>query len=328
MRSLQKSEIRFMNLDVDIRDSTAVLAFPKIPGYKIIKLIGQGAHGLVYKGIDKRSHREVAIKVLKPSQKGDKEFLRRFHRELRVVSSLSHPHIIKIYDVGRTGETYFVMEYLKYSLRNLLQNRGGKLPKKEALKIVRRLAKALEYAHSKGVVHRDIKPANILFRYRGIPVLADFGLVRNLNSSSDFTKPHSIMGTPLYMSPEQCRAEKVDHLSDIYSLGVVLFEMLSGKLPYDGKNWADLFRQHIDSAVPIPLLPPSVADCQPLINSMMAKDKNKRINAIHVRQVIDEIVTGKRSQKKWWRQYNYLFFLMAGLIVAFVILVILILLLI
>lgn len=325
MRSLQKSEIRFMNLDVDIRDSTAVLAFPKIPGYKIIKLIGQGAHGLVYKGIDKKSHREVAIKVLKPSQKGDKVFLRRFHRELRVVSSLSHPHIIKIYDVGRKGESYFVMEYLKYSLKDLLYDRKIKLAKMDALKIIRKLAKVLEYAHSKGIIHRDIKPGNILFRKNGQAVLADFGLVKDLEFKDDGTKPFTIIGTPHYMSPEQCSAEKADYRSDIYSLGVVLFELLSGKLPYNGESWPELYKQHTDPSIPIPLLPREAKDCQPLIELMMAKDKHIRIDAHHVCQMIEEILSGKRSQKDWRQQGKYLSFLLAGLITAFVIIVILIL---
>jgi len=321
MREFEKNET------IDLSDSTKLLVLPEVPGYRIVKSIGKGANALVFKGIDKKSNRKVAIKVLKPSLQQDNDSLLRFRRELHVASGLSHPYIIKIFDVGKTGKHCIIMEYLKYSLKNLRDKKGGKLPKKEALNIIRRLAKALEYAHSKGVVHRDIKPANILFRRSGVPVLADFGLVRNLNSQSDVTKPYAIMGTPPYMSPEQCRAEKVDNLSDIYNLGVVLFEMLSGKLPYNGKNWADLFRQHIDPSVPIPLLPPYAADCQPLIDAMMAKDKNMRIDAKQVRLMIEDILSkrGGRYGRRYINRHSFLLYLMAGLIVALLIVLILIL---
>jgi serine/threonine protein kinase len=249
--------------------------------------------------------------------------LRRFLLESKTVSRLSHDHIIKVYEVGEGEKKFIVMEYLKYSLRNLLQDRGGKLPKKEALKIAQKIAKALEYAHKKGVIHRDIKPENILFRRAGHPVLTDFGLVRSLASVSDLTTKHTILGTPYYMSPEQCRGEKVDGLSDIYSLGILLFTMISGYLPYDGKSWSELCRKHTSSS--IPTLPPRARHCQPLIDLMMAKDKHRRINASQVCSMIDELLAGAEPDKdKNSNQDGILTRIVIGLVITFVIIVILI----
>lgn len=312
--------------DVDPSDITNVMKMPVIHGYKIGKRIGAGATALIFKGIHTKTNRKVAIKVLKPSQEVDENSLRRFLLESKVVSGLSHDYIIKVFEVGEDGNNYIVMEYLKYSLKNLLQDRGGKLPKKEALKIAQKIARALEYAHSKKLIHRDIKPDNILFRRPGHPVLTDFGLVRSLGSTSDLTTKNTILGTPRYMSPEQCRGEKVDGLSDIYSLGVVLFTMISGQLPYDGESWGELCRKHTSQSIPIPLLPRKAKDCQPLIELMMAKDKHMRIDAAQVCILIDEILGGAKSVKsKESNQNIYLARIVVGLITAFVIIVILIL---
>lgn len=313
--------------DDNFSDVTNVMAFPIITGYKIIKFIGKGAHSLVFKGIEKKSRRKVAIKVLKPSLGVDEKSLKRFLLELEVVIKLSHPYIIKVYAVGKSVEPYIVMEYLKISLSSLLQGKRGKFPKRDALKIVRRLAKALEYAHDRGIIHRDIKPANILFRKTGHPVLVDFGVVKSLSSPSDFTTTQTVLGTPHYMSPEQCRGEKVDGLSDIYSLGVVLFEMISGKLPYNGKSWAELCKQHTSPS--IPLLPLKAKDCQPLIEMMMAKDKNMRIDAARVRTMIEEILSGaKPGKSKGSYQNGILSLIVIGLTITLIIVLILILILI
>ncbi len=308
--------------DINSDPSTVSLI---IPGYNIVKPVGKGATGIVYKGIEKKSGRTVAIKVLSPESRKEKEALYRFHRELHVVSRLSHPYIIKIFGVGKDEKPYIIMEYLKNSLKNVLYDQKVKLKKIDVLKTVRKLAKALEYAHRCGVIHRDIKPANILFRANGHPVLADFGLVRAIHSKSDFTKPFSILGTPHYMSPELCRAEKSDHLSDIYSLGVVLFEMLSGKLPYNGKNFPDLFKQHLDPS--IPLLPPEVKKYQPLIDGMMAKDKKNRFNATQARIMLEKYIRDSAYDKNDSApdpKRKLLFLLLSGAVIIFIILVILI----
>jgi serine/threonine-protein kinase PpkA len=170
------------------------------------------------------------------------------------------------------------------------------LTEKETIKIFKKIAGALQYAHSRRVIHRDIKPANILFRRDGTPVLTDFGLARMVDSQTRFTKTGTIMGTPAYMSPEQCRGKKANHMSDIYNLGVVLFEMLTGGLPYRAHTNFGMFEMHKNA--PIPLLPPGLKRYQPLIKCMLAKDKKRRISsARQVSFILDELSSRRRKKE-------------------------------
>ncbi|MCU0287133.1 MAG: serine/threonine protein kinase [Acidobacteria bacterium] len=316
-----KSEVRFMNLDVDT--NTHSVEEPGrllIPGYEIGNKIGEGANGVVFKAIDKHNNRKVAIKILRTSSQKNAENKNRFMRELDILSRMSHPYIIQIYKVEKYERPYIIMEYLKYSLKNLLYDRKIKFNKIDALKIVRKLAQALEYAHANGIVHRDIKPSNILFRKNGNPVLADFGLVKSIHSRPDLTQPHSLLGTPMYMSPEQCQRKKADPLSDIYSLGVVLFELLSGAPPYKGETLHELLKQHTDPFIPV--LPHEVKVYQPLIDGMMAKDKRNRNNATQVCAMVERFIRNTK-EKPTGNTNKLVFFLLITAVIIFFIVVIL-----
>jgi serine/threonine-protein kinase PpkA len=252
--------------------------FPVIAGYQIISLLGEGGVAKVYLGIQEKLKRKVAIKLLNPFFLKDKVVASRFEREAKTSAGLSHSNIIQIFDTGKSGEYhYIVMEYMEESLRERMKlSPQGKMRPEAALYIIEEILNALDYAHFRGICHRDIKPENIMFRQDSTPVLVDFGIARVYDASVQLTGSDSIMGTIFYMSPEQCSALEVDSRSDIYSLGVVLFEMLTGKKPYQGERWISVLHQHIED--PVPNLPPELNRYQPLIDNMMAKERKKRIS--------------------------------------------------
>ena len=205
------------------------------PSLQILELIGAGGMGAVYKARQEGLDRTVAIKILPEEFGQDVKFALRFTREARTLAKLNHPNIVALYEFGHVADTYyFLMEYVEGStLRDVVK--ASELQPKHALTIVPHLCDALQYAHDKGVVHRDIKPENILISVDGLVKIADFGLSRILGNESQqasLTATHQIMGTPRYMAPEQLEAShNVDHRADIYSLGVVIYEMLTGELP-------------------------------------------------------------------------------------------------
>lgn len=252
--------------------------FPVIRGYDIKSSLGEGGVAKVYLAVQQKLKRKVAIKLLNPFFLKDKIVALRFEREAKTAASLSHSNIIHIFDTGKDGDYhYIVMEYMEESLRERLNlEPQHKMTPNRAFEIIEEIFKALDYAHFRGVTHRDIKPENIMFRQDSTPVLVDFGIARVYDSSVRLTGSDSIMGTIHYMSPEQCNAVEVDGRSDIYSLGVVLFEMLTGKRPYTGDKWISVLHQHIEK--PIPKLPLELIQYQPLIDNMMAKDREKRIS--------------------------------------------------
>ncbi len=202
--------------------------------YRLSEVIGQGGMGTVYKGVHLHLNRDVAIKVLPRHLAKDPEFLNRFKREARALARLKHPHIVPVHDMGvQDGSFYFIMEFIDGANLRQLMETGGLTPEK-ALSIIPSLCDALEYAHAEGVIHRDIKPENILIDREGRVRIADFGLARVLHGESDtshHTRTNMLMGTFNYMAPEQKQSSAVDHRADIYALGVVVFEMLTGELP-------------------------------------------------------------------------------------------------
>jgi serine/threonine protein kinase len=269
---------------------------PQIPGYRIIRKLGHGGMADVYLGFQEKLAREVAIKVLDPLLLRDAQFAKRFIKEAQTAAQLVHPNIITIHDVGVVKDSehhyyYIVMEFLAESLNERLKQ-GGPLPPAKALDIIKKIAGALDYAHKKGFIHRDIKPDNIMFRFDESVVLVDFGIARAMNSTTQLTRTGMSIGTPHYMSPEQCKGEKIDGRSDIYSLGVELYEILTGDVPYKAESTAGIIIKHIQE--PIPTLPEELSIYQPLIDKMMTKNRDLRIQTgAELIHFIDELITAR-----------------------------------
>ena len=204
--------------------------------YEIIQVIGRGGMATVYKAIQINLERVVALKVIHPNLVHDEEFLRRFHREAQTAASLNHPNIVMIFDEGAiNGVHYMAMEYLEgEDLHDLIRTRGT-LTVNEVVQIIAPIAEALDYAHLKGLVHRDVKSANIFITKEGRSVLTDFGIA-HAGSGTRLTQAGSVIGTPEYMSPEQAEGKQIDGRSDLFSLGIVMFECLTGNVPFKGDN--------------------------------------------------------------------------------------------
>ena len=264
--------------------------FPEIPGYKILSVLGEGGVAKVYLAIQEKLDRKVAIKVLEPSLLKSEVTAVRFEKEAKTAARLSHSNIIQIFDTGKAGNYYYiVMEYLEESLKDRMKlNPYGEMDQEMALDIIGEIFKALDYAHFKGVFHRDIKPDNIMFRQDNTLVVVDFGIARVFDSPDQQTKTGIGVGTIYYMSPEQCKNQEVDGRSDIYSLGVILFEMLTGKRPYIGETHISVALQHAGNSVPV--LPQELRRYQPLINKMMAKDRDNRLSSgVEFAKLLDTI---------------------------------------
>ena len=219
--------------------------------YEILERIGIGGMAIVYRALCHRLNRYVAVKVLKDDYAVDEDFRRRFHTEAQAVAMLSHPNIVTVYDVSRTQDVnYIVMELIEgMTLKQYMQKRG-QLSWKEALHFSMQISKALIHAHSRGIIHRDIKPHNIMILKDGSVKVADFGIAR-LNSSQN-TLTQETLGSVHYISPEQAKGSHTDARTDIYSLGVVMYEMITGRLPFEGDSAVAVAIQHISS---IPLMP-------------------------------------------------------------------------
>lgn len=257
----------------------------QIPGYQVVRKIGDGGMSTVYLAIQFSVGREVALKVLSPELRDDPDFAERFYREANIVGGLSHPNVIAIYDIGQHQQNYFMaMDYLPgASCSDLIKDKP--LTAGKSLQIIKDIAFALSYIHKKGLLHCDIKPDNILFRADGAAVLTDFGISREIDQKVNSSL---VSGTPHYMSPEQAQAKKLEPGSDIYSLGVLLYELLSGELPYTGPDAISVAIKHVSA--PVPLLPSELKPLQPLINKMMNKRPSSRFkSADELLEAIDYI---------------------------------------
>jgi serine/threonine-protein kinase len=253
----------------------------KVGRYKIKSELGRGGMATVYRAFDPISNREVAIKVLPPEMLHNLLTRARFKRELKLIASLEHPAIVPVYDVGGEDnhQPYFVMRYMSGgSLSEMI--RKGKFSLRDAALIIERLASALDHAHSKGIIHRDIKPDNVLFDASNNPYLSDFGVAKLTEAAVSATdaSANEAMGTAAYISPEQARGEDVDSRADVYGLGAILYEMLTGEAPYHGNTVIGMALQHVNDPVPnvLKIRPDLPGEIDVIIKTAMAKNRENR----------------------------------------------------
>jgi len=247
-----------------------------IPGYRTLRMIGEGGMAQVYLAERARDGQQLVLKVLGPGLRSSGTFLQRFEREYSLIASLENEYVARIYDHGFSGEhPYIAMEYLSGgTLAARIQEGMSSLA---ALRLTSQIAKALDAIHAREIVHRDLKPQNIMFRDSGRPVIVDFGLAKDLDSTSNLTVQGEVMATPRYMSPEQCLGKQADARSDLYSLGAIFYEMIAGQKLFGNEGPADLIYQHVHGA--IPLLPAHLAGYQTIIDRLLAKDPDQRFQS-------------------------------------------------
>lgn len=269
--ALSQSHANPLESSVPCHEQVSVI---QVPGYLIKQEVGIGGMASVYLAVQTSLEREVALKVMNPSMVSDPSFSRRFMQEARTLASLAHPNIVAVYDVGITEEKlhYFSMQHLPNG--DFLRRIQLGTPESEVVRVLAGVARALGYAHQRGFVHRDVAPGNVLFDINDNPVLTDFGIARAVTKTSRITNAGVSVGTSHYMSPEQARGGDVDGRSDIYSLGALAFEAITGSPPYNGDDGFAIAYAHVFE--PVPKVPPEKAHWQPLIDRAMAKDPTER----------------------------------------------------
>ncbi|HMA01388.1 MAG: serine/threonine-protein kinase [Gemmatimonas sp.] len=246
--------------------------------FRVDSIVGSGGFAWVYKGYDPELQIPVAIKILKPQYAGEEAFETRFRTEAATAAKLRHPNIIRILAVGREDTAvYFVMDFLPTGLDDRLRIMGT-LPEMLLIRMGMDVAAALAFAHREGVIHRDIKTDNILYDDHGNAIVADFGIARALSGYTEQTGTNMVVGTPQYFSPEQARGQPLDGRADIYSLGVTLFKAATGVLPFQGEDWYEIARQHIEESPPRPRAfnPALSRGIEHVILKCLAKDPGER----------------------------------------------------
>jgi serine/threonine-protein kinase PpkA len=244
-----------------------------VPGYRVLHIIGQGGQAKVYLAQRNADGLAVALKVLDRKVRADQVYLERLRREYRLIASIENQYVAKIYDQGFEGDNpYIAMEFVASGTLAGKMREG--IGSREALRLTSQIAQALDAIHAKGIVHRDLKPANILFRPDGRPVIVDFGLARDTSSTSTLTVAGQLLATPRYMSPEQCLGQTVDTRSDLYSLGVIFYEMLTGTRIFENANPATVVHMHVNA--PVPRLPERLTGYQAILDKLLAKAPEER----------------------------------------------------
>ena len=303
------------------------------PRYRIEKMIGAGGMGNVYKAFDKELSRTVALKTLLPELVSDYLLTQRFKQELLLASKISHRNILRIHDLGEVdGVKFITMAFIEGKDLNQLLKEEGPLPLERSLKIARQLCEALDAAHSEGVVHRDFKPQNVLVGANDHVYVSDFGLATSLETAKmGMTRTGAVMGTPRYMSPEQVEGKPVDSRSDLYALGLVLYEMVAGATPFSGDSTWQLMYQRVqvmpkDVKLVNPALPDYVAR---VIMHCLEKDPANRYQS--AKEILADLdagrspsLTGTRTvqinlpvfEKRWWYAAGDGIILLVGLFFA------------
>lgn len=268
--------------------------------YEIIKSIGEGGMANVYLAKDTILDRQVAVKVLRGDLSTDEKFIRRFQREALSVSNLSHPNIVEVYDVGEEdGQYYIVMEYIEGKTLKQLLNKRGALTLPEVIDIMTQLTDGLSHAHEAYIIHRDIKPQNIMIEDNGTIKITDFGIAMAVNATQ-FTQTNSVMGTVHYLPPEQANGKGATVKSDIYSLGILMYELLTGSVPFKGDNAVEIALKHMKEKLPSirkqnPLIPQSVEN---IVIKACAKNPRNRYDT--VKEMHEDLVTAmeRENEKK------------------------------
>lgn len=273
--------------------------------YEVLEQVGGGGMSIVYRARDKYLNRIVAIKVLREHLTSDEEFVARFRREAQAVASLSHPNIVSIYDVGQDqGMYYLVMEMIEgRNLKEIIKEKG-KIPVNEAVEIAKQICEALEHAHQQQIIHRDIKPHNIILTADGKAKVTDFGIARAV-STATVTHTGSIMGSVHYFSPEQAKGEIADEKSDIYALGVVFYEMMTGKLPFEGDSPISVAMKKIngDPQAPREINPLIPETMEQVIKRAMARNPHKRYET--VTQLKRDIISAQLYNKLEYSENDF-----------------------
>jgi eukaryotic-like serine/threonine-protein kinase len=251
--------------------------------YELQELVGTGGMSSVYRAHDRLLERTVALKVLHHQYTGDAEYVERFRREARSVATLSHPNIVTVIDRGEhEGRQFIVFEYVEgENLKRLIERRGP-APVTTALELAMQIARGLSFAHQQGLIHRDVKPQNVLMNGDGQAKVTDFGIARSLDVKHGMTQTGTVLGTSDYIAPEQAQGQRVDEHTDVYSLGVVLYEMLLNEVPFPGENFVAVAMRHINEE------PPSIRDKRPdvsrrveaAVHRAMAKDPEARFQTM------------------------------------------------
>lgn len=242
--------------------------------YELLEKIGDGGMAVVYKAKDKLLNRFVAVKILKPEFSSNSKFLESFRRESQAAASLNHPNIVNVYDVGREGNINFiVMELITGKTLSSIISENGPLASSRAINIAKQIAMALSLAHKNNIIHRDVKPHNILITENGVAKITDFGIAKAVSNATMVGATGTIMGSVHYFSPEQARGGYIDAKTDIYSLGIVLFEMVTGTIPFDGENPVSVALMHMNNEMPRPsMINPNIP---PMLEAVIMKATDK-----------------------------------------------------